>query len=131
MAWNETKLTVTGWINSDITTRRTADGVTAADFLLAANERHFDPETKEWASGRSLLLRVNCFRKLADKVAATLARGDGVVVTGRAYTSRYEVDGRAQSSLELEATSIGPDVSLCTVTIERPPAVAAVTEVAA
>jgi len=131
MAWNETKLTVTGWINSDITTRKTADGATAADFLLSANERRFDRETKEWVAGKSLYLRVKCYRKLAERVAATLARGDAVVVTGRAYTTRYEADGRQQSGLELEATSIGPDVSLCTVVIERPAAIAVVPEVAA
>jgi single-strand DNA-binding protein len=131
MAWNETKLTVTGWIKSDITTRKTTDGTTAADFLLSANERHFDRETNEWVSGKSLFLRVKCYRKLAERVAATLARGDAVLVTGRAYTARYEADGKPQSSLELEATSIGPDVNLCTVTVERSPVVAVVSEAAA
>ncbi|GAB3875349.1 hypothetical protein GCM10029964_019300 [Kibdelosporangium lantanae] len=131
MAWNETKLTVTGWINTDITTRKITDGTTVADFQLSANERRYDRETNEWITGKSLYLRVKCYRKLAERVAATLARGDAVVVTGRAYTSRYEVDGNQQSSLELEATSIGPDVGLCTVIIERPPAIAVVPEVAA
>jgi single-strand DNA-binding protein len=121
MAWNETKLTVVGWINSDITIRRLPDGVVMATFLLAANERRFDREKKDWVSAGTLQLRVKCFRKLAEKTTTTLAKGDAVVVTGRVYTSRYEIDGRTQSSLELDATAIGPDLSLCNVAIDRTP----------
>src|SRR5262249_47177540 len=126
MAWNETKLTVVGWINTDITARKLPDGGDVANFQLAAPQRRFDREKQQWVPAGYLYVRVNCFRKLAERTVAALVKGDPVVVTGRAYTSRYEADGRQQSALELEASSIGPDLSLLEFTIERSAHLAAV-----
>jgi single-strand DNA-binding protein len=120
MAWNETKLTATGRIITDIKTRTTADGTPATEFTMAAGERRFDQEAKEWRDGQTLFLRVKCYKKLAEKVAATLAVRDAVVVTGRVYTAKYETDGQQRSHLELDASCIGPDLSLCQVVIDRP-----------
>ncbi|MFD1049172.1 single-stranded DNA-binding protein, partial [Kibdelosporangium lantanae] len=93
MAWNETKLTVTGWINTDITTRKITDGTTVADFQLSANERRYDRETNEWITGKSLYLRVKCYRKLAERVAATLA---GPLARGTAGTIGGPLGDHAQ-----------------------------------
>ncbi|TCO50707.1 single-stranded DNA-binding protein [Actinocrispum wychmicini] len=121
MAWNETKLTATGRIITDVKTRTLPDGTLYADFTLAANERRYDPDTKEWVAGKSLYLRVKCYRKLAEKVAATLTVRDPVMVTGRVYTDKYETDSGPRSDLTLDAKCIGPDLSLCDVVIERKP----------
>jgi single-strand DNA-binding protein len=128
MGWNETKLTLIGRICSDITTRTTTDGLVMADFRLAANERRYDRDTQTWITSGSLFVTVKCFKRAAERVSATLAKGDPVVAVGRVYTRTYELDGERRQELEMEAYGIGPDLSLCAVSVERP---AQVTSVAA
>lgn len=44
-----------------------------------------------------------------------------MIVVGHVYTSEYEDrDGNRRSSLEMRATSVGPDVSRAIVRIEKP-----------
>jgi single-strand DNA-binding protein len=50
-----------------------------------------------------------------------LGKGAPVIVVGHVYTSEYEDrDGNRRSSLEMRATSVGPDVSRAIVRIEKP-----------
>jgi single-strand DNA-binding protein len=104
---------------TDISTRTTADGSAMAYFSVVSNERRYDQNTGTWSNGSSLFIKVKCFRKLAEGVAASLHKGDPVVVTGRAYTTKYEVDGQNRSDLEVEATGIGPDLMLCRAVVQR------------
>ena len=54
-------------------------------------------------------------------MGAALGKGAPVIVVGHVYTSEYEDrDGNRRSSLEIRATSVGPDVSRAIVRIERP-----------
>src|SRR5262249_24614578 len=54
-------------------------------------------------------------------VGAALGKGAPVIVVGHVYTSEYEDrDGNRRSSLEMRATSVGPDVSRAIVRIEKP-----------
>jgi single-strand DNA-binding protein len=50
-----------------------------------------------------------------------LGKGAPVIVVGHVYTSEYEDrDGNRRSSLEMRATSVGPDLSRVIVRIEKP-----------
>jgi single-strand DNA-binding protein len=126
MAWNETKLTLVGWVNTDISTRTTTDGEPMAFFTIASHERKFNRETSEWENGNSVYVKVKCFKRLADEVSATLTVGDRVVATGRVYTNKYEVNGQQRQELAMDAVAIGPDLSFCSATIARGAPVAAV-----
>ncbi|WP_235635028.1 hypothetical protein, partial [Mycobacterium tuberculosis] len=54
-------------------------------------------------------------------VGAALGKGAPVIVVGHVYTSEYEDrDGIRRSSLEMRATSVGPDLSRVIVRIEKP-----------
>jgi single-strand DNA-binding protein len=119
MAWNETRLTLVGWICTPIKLIPTAGGTAMATFSMVANERRFDQATGTWNTADSVFVRVRCFRRLAENLAVTLDRGDPVVVTGRVHTSRYEVDGQTRSDLEMDAVAIGPDLSLCKLDMRR------------
>ncbi|MEV4317787.1 single-stranded DNA-binding protein [Actinocrispum sp. NPDC049592] len=126
MAWNETKLTVVGAVCNDIRTRTTNDGEPMLFFTIASHERKFNRDTETWENGNSVLVKVKAFRKLAEHAGASLVPGDRVVATGRVYTNKYEVDGQTRSDLEMEASCIGPDLTICPVTIERGGQLAAV-----
>lgn len=116
---NETTVTIVGRVVNKPELRSTASDVEIAKFRLASNERRYDRESGTWVDGDSLYVNVTCWRRLAFGVHACLDKGDPVIVTGRLYTRQFEVDGQRRSMTELEATSIGPDLSLCTVRMHR------------
>lgn len=63
---------------------------------------------------------MNCWGRLVTGVGAGLGKGDSVIVVGYVYTSEYEDrDGNRRSSLEIRATSVGPDLARCIVRVEQ------------
>ncbi len=89
-------------------------------FRVASNSRRRTADGG-WEPGNSLFINVNCWGKLVTGVGAALGKGAPVIVVGHVYTSEYEDrDGNRRSSLEMRATSVGPDVSRAIVRIERP-----------
>lgn len=129
----ETHVTLVGRVISDITERTVATGDKVCSFRIKAQERRYDREAQEWVDGDRIFARVTCWRKLAEGVAASLARGDHVMAAGRLYVSEYDTpEGQRRSSVELEARAIGPDLSRGPVQVQRSgwlePAVAERTE---
>jgi single-strand DNA-binding protein len=112
-------VTIVGRVISVPEYRQTANDVEIAKFRMASNERRYDRESGTWVDGDTLYANVTCWRRLAFGVNACLDKGDPVVVTGRLYTREFEVDGQRRWMTELEATSIGPDLSRCTVKVHR------------
>src|ERR1700722_4332627 len=115
----ETTLTVVGHIVNDLQRRKVGDQE-VIKFRVASNSRRRTGEGS-WESGNSLFINVNCWGRLVTGVGAALGKGAPVIVVGHVYTSEYEDrDGNRRSSLEMRATSVGPDVSRAIVRIERP-----------
>ncbi|WP_096291274.1 single-stranded DNA-binding protein [Mycobacterium ahvazicum] len=115
----ETQLTVVGHIVNDLQ-RRTVGGQELIKFRVASNSRRRTGEGS-WEPGNSLFITVNCWGKLVTGVGAALGKGAPVIVVGHVYTSEYEDrDGNRRSSLEMRATSVGPDCSRAIVRIEKP-----------
>ena len=120
MAWNETKVTLTGRVCTDVRVWNPEDEErTVAAFTVGTTERKFDKETGTWVRGRDLYMRVKCFRRLAGTVAQTFLKGDPVVVTGKLHLNKWEKEGERRSEIEMEATAIGPDLTLCKVVMLR------------
>ncbi|MFZ2177643.1 MAG: single-stranded DNA-binding protein [Rhodococcus sp. (in: high G+C Gram-positive bacteria)] len=116
----ETHGTVVGTIITAPVTRSNSDGEEFLSFRMASTVRRRDFSTGDWRDGSTLYLTVTCRRRLMAGVAQSLAKGDPVMVTGEMQTSEYTSrDGTARSDLQLRATAIGPDLSRCTVTVER------------
>ncbi|MGQ0575639.1 MAG: single-stranded DNA-binding protein [Pseudonocardia sp.] len=118
---NETYTTVAGNIVGAITKRTLADGTAVAGFRIASNERRWNKTSGSWGDGDRLFMAVTCWRRLAENVAASFVAGDPVVVHGRLYTREYTKDGTRNWVVELEALTVGPDLSRCSVAINRPP----------
>ena len=115
----ETPFTVVGRIITDPRRRRVADQEVIS-FRLASNSRRRDADGN-WEPGNSLYVTVNCWGKLVTGVGAALGKGAAVIAVGHVYTSEYEdKDGFRRSSLEMRATSVGPDVSKAIVKILDP-----------
>jgi single-strand DNA-binding protein len=116
---NETTLTIVGRVVNKPEYKQTANDVEVAKFRMASNARRFDKASGTWVDADTLYVNVTCWRRLAFGVHACLDKGDPVVVTGRLYTREFELDGKRRFMTELEATSIGPDLTRCTVKVHR------------
>ncbi|MEU4772924.1 single-stranded DNA-binding protein [Micromonospora sp. NPDC023644] len=92
--------------------RTTQSNTLVANFKVASTARRLDRDSGRWVDGNSLRVRVNCWRKLAEGVAASVMVGDPVVVCGRLYTRDWTDDaGNHRSLYELEAVAVGHDLS--------------------
>jgi single-strand DNA-binding protein len=116
---NETQVTVVGNVVTAISKRRLDDGTVVANFRVGNNERRYDRSTDRWVPGERLYVQVQCWRRLAENAAASLAMGDPVVVTGRLFTRNYAHDGQRRSVVTLDAHTVAADLSRCTASIVR------------
>ncbi|MEU5938624.1 single-stranded DNA-binding protein [Micromonospora sp. NPDC047548] len=92
--------------------RTTQSNTLVANFKVASTARRLDRDSGRWVDGNSLRVRVNCWRKLAEGVAASVMVGDPVVVAGRLYTRDWTDDaGNHRTLYELEAVAVGHDLS--------------------
>ncbi|MFG3557785.1 single-stranded DNA-binding protein [Micromonospora sp. NPDC047557] len=109
----DTYVTIVGNILTAPEWRRTTQSNTlVANFKVASTARRLDRESGRWVDGNSLRVRVNCWRKLAEGVAASVMVGDPVVVCGRLYTRDWTDDaGNHRTLYELEAVAVGHDLS--------------------
>ncbi|HEY0688385.1 MAG TPA: single-stranded DNA-binding protein [Kribbella sp.] len=120
MAWNETVVTVVGIVVTEVTRRDLASGISRAEFRVLSVARKYNVDQGAVVDGDKLFLNVQCWRKLADGVATTLAKGDAVIVTGKLRNREYDLNGERRHVAEIEATAIGPNLMWATVEVLRP-----------
>jgi single-strand DNA-binding protein len=109
---NDTYLTIAGNVVDEPKLRRTTtNGVTVASFRVASTSRRRDAETGDWSDGDTLFVNITCWRSLATNVAASLFKGQPVVVHGRFYSRQYAKDEVTRVTYELDAISVGHDLS--------------------
>lgn len=119
---HEPLITVAGNVAGPPRHRTTPGGVAVADFRIAATPRRLDRATAQWGDGETIWFGVTTWRSLADHCAASIGKGDRVVVTGRLTTRSYEVEGgERRTGLEVDATSVGLDLSKGTATYVKVP----------
>lgn len=115
----ETHLTVVGRIVTDLR-RRIVNNQELISFRVASNSRRRTGEGT-WEPGNTLFITVNCWGRLVTGVGASLYKGAPVIVVGDVFTSEYEDrEGVKRSSLEMRASSVGPDLSRVIARIEQP-----------
>ncbi len=109
----DTYVTIVGNVLTAPEWRRTTQSNTlVANFKVASTARRLDRDSGRWVDGNSLRVRVNCWRRLAEGVAASVMVGDPVVVCGRLYTRDWTDDaGNHRTLYELEAVAVGHDLS--------------------
>ncbi|AEB46854.1 single-stranded DNA-binding protein [Micromonospora maris] len=109
----DTYVTIVGNVLTAPEWRRTTQSNTlVANFKVASTARRLDRDSGRWVDGNSLRVRVNCWRKLAEGVAASVMVGDPVVVCGRLYTRDWTDEaGNHRTLYELEAVAVGHDLS--------------------
>jgi len=109
----DTYLTIVGNVMTAPEWRRTSQSnALVANFKVASTARRYDRDSGRWIDGNSLRVRVSCWRRLAEGVAASVMVGDPVIVVGRLYTRDWtDTEGNTRVTYEMEAAVVGHDLS--------------------
>jgi single-strand DNA-binding protein len=111
----DTQITIVGNLTADPELRFTPSGAAVANFTVASTPRQFDRQSGEWKDGEALFMRCNIWRKPAENVAETLARGSRVIVSGYLKQRSYETsEGEKRTVVELEVDEVGPSLKFVT-----------------
>jgi single-strand DNA-binding protein len=103
----EALVQMTGHVGTEVDIRGNGS-VTA--FRLACTPR-VRGKDGEYSDGNTTWIDVTCFRSLAAHVAASVRKGDPVIVIGKLRTSVWVKDGQTRERLGLEAETVGHDLS--------------------
>jgi len=111
--FNEAQISLTGYVATQPVTRTIkTTGVTNLSMRVAWTPRYQDRVTGEWVDGITSYVTVICWRRLATNAGICLRKGDPVVVKGRLSVRPYaDKDGVRKTSVEVEATSVGHDLT--------------------
>lgn len=108
---NETQVTMIGNAVEDPVRRVGKTGTTFVTFRLASTVRRRHPDTGAFVDVGTNFITVLAFRQLAANVAASVRKGQPVLVTGRLRITQWSAGERTGTSVELDATSVGHDLS--------------------
>ncbi|MBZ5733003.1 single-stranded DNA-binding protein [Nocardioides sp. TRM66260-LWL] len=108
---SETVVTLQGWLGSDVTVRQAGEAQVAT-FRLASQPRRWSRRTETWVDGETQWYSVSAWRSLGEHAAASLRRGDPVVLHGRLSTRIWVNNaGEEVTSVEVEALLLGHDLA--------------------
>lgn len=106
---NESYVTLQGWVGGDVETREVGDQQLAT-FRVGSTPRYLKAGT--WVDGTTSWFTVKCWRALGKNVAASVRRGDAVVVHGRVRVDVWDrEDQPASITWVVDATFVGHDLT--------------------
>lgn len=111
-------VTVIGNLTKEPELRYTTSGRAVVSFGLAVGRKWKD-KNDEWQENTSFL---NCvaWAELGENAAASLEKGNRVMVTGRMEQRSYETrEGEKRSVVEIVCDDIAPSLKWATTTVER------------
>jgi single-strand DNA-binding protein len=104
-------LSVTGLVATTPRHLVTQDGLPITSFRLASSQRRFDRNQNKWIDGETNWFTVTAFRQLAINSAGSINKGDRLVVAGKLRVRDWDNGERAGTSVEVEADSLGHDLT--------------------
>lgn len=116
----EMSVTVSGNVATDPKHVIGSTGKPRTTFRLATTARKRQPDGS-YADGLTSFLNVACFDTLALNAAASLVKGQPVVITGILTMRDWEADGRTGREADLVVRTLGHDLRWGRATFSRPP----------
>jgi single-strand DNA-binding protein len=105
-------VTLTGYVAAEPRLHFTKNNeVPVASIRVGSTPRRVDRATGEWRDGDTSYFTVKCWRKLAMNARASLHKGDPIIVRGKFRTRSWAEEERTRTEVEIEAESIGHDLS--------------------
>lgn len=107
---NDTQITFSGWVGSDVTLTDIGNGTQVASFRVGSTPRRL--RNGVWEDGPTAWYTVKAWRALGEHAHASLHNGDPVVVHGRLIADVWRRDdGSVSTKFVVVATSVGHDLA--------------------
>jgi single-strand DNA-binding protein len=106
----KTIVTVVGNVVDSPRRANTATG-TVTNFRMASNDRRFDQGTEQWVDSGTLWIDIECWSALSNNVAASISKGDPVIVHGTLSTHTWESENGPRSKPRIKAAAVGLNLS--------------------
>lgn len=92
-------------------------------FTVAVNDRRLNETTRLWEDAGTVFHRVVVFNQQASHVAASLRKGDAVVVAGELRFGTYvdKETGNSRETRDIVADNVGASLKFTNVGIDRAP----------
>lgn len=116
---NEPVTHVVGHLAADPELKFLPTGVAVCNVTVASTPKTFNRQTNEWTDGETLWMRGAVWREYAEHVAASLHKGDRVIMTGRLVSRSYDKDGEKRTSVEMQVDEIGPALRYADATVVK------------
>ncbi|WCC79355.1 single-stranded DNA-binding protein [Cutibacterium equinum] len=113
----DANVSFTGNLGTDVE-MKIGEGWRGARFRVAHTPRVM--RQGEWVDATTTWLSVHVYGRLADNCAASLRKGDPVVVSGRLRTRNWIDDEGSHEQLIVVASNVGPDLSRVSAVCCRP-----------
>jgi len=121
----ETQLHIVGNLTDAPELRYTQSGLPVANFTVASTPRHFDKLTSEWVDSPTLFQRCTLWREYGEHAAASLGKGDRVMVSGVLSQETYETTATPDKPSEkrtvtlLTVEDMGPALRYARATVHK------------
>lgn len=113
-------VTLHGFASSDVELDTKESGLVIGKLRMGSTHRVQDPVTNMWVDGSTNWFRVNLFRSLAHNVAASVHKGDHIIVSGKLRIKTWlRLDGSQGMAVEIDAETVGNDLKFGTCTYHR------------
>ena len=113
-------LTVIGNLTADPELHHPPGGGPVTSVIVASTPRHYDRSAGVWANEDTIYLRCTAWRQTARHIAASLRKGDRVIVYGKLQQRSYPtIGGGNKATLELDIEDIGPSLRHRTASPDR------------
>lgn len=110
---------IIGNVTRDPELKYTTGGHAICSFGLAWTPRRRD-ENGNWGDGDPSFFNCNAWRDLGENIAASISKGNRVVVTGSVRARDWEDrDGNKRTSIEIEVDECSPSLRWATAEIAR------------
>ena len=107
---NEIMTTVFGNIAGEPRHTITPQGAPVTSFRMASTTSRFNQDLQGYVDGHTTWLTVSCWRGLAFNAAASLHKGQPVMVYGTLRVREWKDGDRTGREVELDALSVGHDL---------------------
>ncbi len=112
-------ITLTGFVATVPNHLVTGEGLPITSFRLASTQRRFDRSRNLWVDNGTNWYTVTSFRQLAMNTNSSIKKGERVIVTGRLRIRDWTAGEKVGTSIEIDADSIGHDLTWGTASFTR------------
>ncbi|MDO7882358.1 single-stranded DNA-binding protein [Salinibacterium soli] len=112
-------ISLTGLVATDPRNIVTSEGLAITSFRLASTQRRYDKTQSKWVDAETNWYTITTFRQLALNAAASVHKGERVVVSGRLRIRSWDNGEKTGMNVDVEADALGHDLAWGTTAFNR------------